>query len=84
MKIFVMERAVSFMLAAEGAFTTKNFPPFEMPLSSTFSGNLPGVVLLDGLKVAFSKTGDPHFLRLFKQERNKAFAAIWPGRSPRL
>src|SRR5882757_1569084 len=34
MKVFVMERAVSFMLAADGAFTAKNFPPFEMPLSS--------------------------------------------------
>lgn len=84
MKVFVMERAVSFLLASNEAFTVRNFPPFEMPLSPPFAGYLPGVVMLDAFKIAFSKTRDPWFLRCFKEERNKALAAIWPGRSPRL
>jgi len=77
MKIFLMERAVSFLLATLGHLRVKNFPPFQMPLTSPFDGHLQDVVVLDALKIAFSETGDPHFLRLFWHLRDKAIAAAW-------
>lgn len=83
MKIFIMERAVSFLLAAN-TFTTLNFPPFEIPVSNDFDGNQPSIVMYDALKVAFSKTGDPYYLHLFKQLRTFALTAVWPGMSTRL
>jgi len=76
MKIFVMERAVSFLLASR-AFSVRNFPPFQLPLSAPFIGHLADVVALDALKIAFSQTGDPHFIQLFKQVRDKAIARAW-------
>ena len=83
MKIFVMERVVSFLLAG-GKFATRNFPPFEMPLTSGFAAHLPNLVVYDALKMAYADTGDAHFLDLYKQLRREALAAVWPGRAPRL
>ena len=78
MKIFVMERAASFLLATSRDLRVRNFPPFQIPLSVPFNGHLQDVVALDALKIAFSDTGDPHYLRLFKQLRDRAVAAAWP------
>jgi hypothetical protein len=77
MKIFVMECAASFLLAASGAFRIRNFPPFQMPLCGPFVGHLADVVMLDALKIALSDTDDPHFLELYGQIRDKAIAATW-------
>jgi len=41
------------------------------------------LVLLDALKVAFSKTGDPHFLRLFQAEPEHGVRSGLGGPSPR-
>jgi hypothetical protein len=83
MKIFILERAASFLLATARS-TVAAFPPFKMPLTLPFRGYLPSVVMLDSLKIAFSDTGDPHFLDVFREERAKAIATVWPGRWPRL
>jgi len=84
MKVFVMERAISFLLATGEGFTAKNYPPFDLPLSPKFAGKLDIVVALDALKLAFCRTGDPSYLRRFREERKKVFAEVWPGLSPRL
>lgn len=76
MKVFVMERAVSFLLAASKAFTVKNFPPFEIPVASYFSGLLEEIVELDALKIAYAETGDRHFLRRYRQAQEKTLAAV--------
>ena len=79
MKIMVMERVVSLMLAS-GAFKTKNYPPFAMPLSAPFAGRLADLVALDALKIAYAETGDRQFLRLFEEQRNKLLASTTSGR----
>lgn len=76
MKIMVMERAVSLMLAAR-AFKTKNYPPFAMPLTAAFAGRLPQLVALDALKIAYAETGEQQFLRLFAEQRDKLVAETW-------
>jgi hypothetical protein len=75
MKIFVMERVASFLLATTESFATKNYPPFEMPLTPAFVGHLPELVILDALKIAFSETGDPHFLQVFTKIRKNILPA---------
>ncbi|HEY6241188.1 MAG TPA: hypothetical protein VIW78_10150 [Burkholderiales bacterium] len=82
MKIFIMERAVSYLLATSKDLATKNFPPFKMPVSSNFNGHLPDIVVLDALKIAFSETGEPYFFQLFRELRDKAVASVWPGNLP--
>jgi hypothetical protein len=77
MKIFVMERAVSYLLAGSAEFRVANFPPFQAPLCQSFTGRLADVVILDALKIAFSETNDPHFLQLFKQIRELVIATTW-------
>jgi hypothetical protein len=79
MKIMVMERVVSLMLAP-GAFKTKNYPPFAMPLTAPFAGRLADLVALDALKIAYTETGDRQFLRLFVEQRDKLLASALPNR----
>ena len=57
MKIMLMERVVSLLLASR-AFKTRNYPPFALPLSAAFAGRLPELVALDALKIAYAETGD--------------------------
>jgi hypothetical protein len=75
MKIFVMERAASFVLAS-GKFRVRNFPPFQIPVCDAFSGRLVDVVALDSLKIAYSETEDPDYLTLFMQMRDKALPRL--------
>jgi len=76
MKIFVMERAVSFLLAT-GAYETENFPPFQLALCPPMAGRMPDVVGLDALKLAFVQTGDPAYLRLYSQLRDRVVRSAW-------
>jgi len=48
MKIFVMERLASYLLATNG-FVTRSFPPFDMPLTPGFVGRIPNLVVFDAL-----------------------------------
>ena len=61
MKVFVMERAASFLLATSKTLAIRNFPPFEMPLTPRFVGRLPELVVLDALKIAFTETRESSF-----------------------
>jgi hypothetical protein len=75
MKVFVMERTVSFLLAGSDTFRVRNFPPFRIPVCKEFEGRIPDVVMLDSLKLAFSDTEDPEYLRLYVQLRDKILSA---------
>jgi hypothetical protein len=78
MKIMLMERAVSLLLASR-AFKVKNYPPFALPLSAPFAGRLPELVALDALKIAYAETGDQQFLQQFAERRDKLVALAWAG-----
>jgi len=82
MKIFVMERAVSFLLASSPAYTVTNFPPFQLPLCPELDGRLADVVMLDALKLAFAGTDDPNYLRLYAQLRDRVLAGTWLADKP--
>jgi len=79
MKVFVMERMASLLLAL-GSFATRNYPPFRLPLSAPFVGRLSEVVALDALKIAYADTGNPEFLRVYVEARDKLAAAAWFGK----
>jgi hypothetical protein len=74
MKIMLMERVVSLMLASR-AFRVRNYPPFEMPLSGPFAGRMPDLVALDALKIAYAETGDARFIQLFSEKRDSLLAS---------
>jgi hypothetical protein len=79
MKIMLMERLASFILAS-AAFQTKNYSPFSMPLTAAFAGHLAELIALDALKIAYRDTGDQQFLRLFVERRDKLLGATWFGK----
>jgi hypothetical protein len=78
MKIMLMERVVSLLLASR-AFKIRNYPPFSMPLSAPFVGRLSELVALDQLKIAYADSGDQQMLRQFVERRDKLVALAWPG-----
>jgi len=81
MKVFVMERAVSFLLLA-GSYEVRNFPPFQVPLCPELQGRLADVVMLDALKLAFARTDDAHYLQLYVQLRDRVVAGTWLAEKP--
>ena len=82
MKVFVMERAVSFLLAGPGGYTVANFPPFDLPMSGLFQGLREVLVELDALKRAFSETRDAGIARRFNELRDRTAVAAWPAGTP--
>jgi hypothetical protein len=83
MKIFILERVVSLLLATR-RFTVRNFPPFALPLSAPFVGHLPEIVALDALKIAYAQTGEKLFLRQFVERRDRLAALAWRAGAPGL
>jgi len=75
MKIFVMERAVSFLLVSLEVLRVWNFPPFQIPVAKYMEGRVPEIVMLDALKIALSQTADPDYVRLYMQLRDKVLAS---------
>ena len=76
-KVFVMERAVSFILATSKLFTVKIFPPFELPLSSQFrSVQMTDLFTLDALKIAFAETKNPGFLKNYRKLQSTTLTAV--------
>jgi hypothetical protein len=75
MKIMVLERMASFLLAS-GAFSIRNYPPFSMPLTAQFGGRLQEVQALDRLKIAYREGGDGQLMRDFLERRNALLAAV--------
>jgi hypothetical protein len=77
MKIFVMERAVTFLLATTPSFTVRNFPPFQMPITPGFRYLVDEIRRLDALKLAFAETGDPRTLELFRELQKPTIKVGW-------
>ena len=78
MKVMLMERIPSLLLSS-GAFPTRNYDPFLMPLSTAFAEHLPELKALDALKLAYVDSADPKYLRQFVEERARLLAAVgWP------
>lgn len=78
MKIFVVERMASLLLVAR-SFTVVNYPPFAMPLSVGFGGQLQEVMALDALKIAYTQSRDVRLQREFFERRGKLAALVWPA-----
>jgi hypothetical protein len=78
MKIFVMERVVTFLLSTSG-FKVATFPPFRIPLSWEFEGHFSEIVMLDALKLSFSRTDNPDYMRLYVQLRDRLLAKLAPA-----
>jgi len=76
MKIFVMERVASLLLAS-GRFSVRNYPPFDMPVSAPFVGHEQELMALDALKIAYARTRDVQLLRQFVQRRDRLVALAW-------
>jgi hypothetical protein len=70
LKIMLMERIPSFMLARE-RFRVVNYPPFALPLSYTFRDKLTEVMQLDAWKAAYRDRGDEAAIRQFVVLRNQ-------------
>jgi hypothetical protein len=67
LKIFLMERVASTLLADSRGFSVSSFPPFEMAFSHPFFNAVFAELLeLDALKIALSATGDPHYLKCYR------------------
>lgn len=79
MKIMVLERMASFLLAS-GAFTIRNYRPFEMPLSELFTGRLAEIKELDRLKVEFRQTGNGKIIEEFLGRRDAVLKAVADSR----
>ena len=83
-KIFVMERAASFLLCTNSTFLVKNFSPFQFPVVRPFQSRIEELIALDNLKIAYCRTGEKHLFESFKNTRDRLIESIWPSAPPRL
>src|SRR5437899_11446699 len=74
MKIMVMERVVSLMLAS-GAFKTRNYPPFPFPSARPLAGALLDPVPVMPRNTPKCSTADGHFRRHSQSQRTGIVAA---------
>lgn len=75
MKVFVMERIATHLLATEPGLTIVNYPPFDIPVAPYFSGLMSELMQLDALKLAYSKSHDPEMLRRYRDLQASTLAA---------
>jgi hypothetical protein len=75
MKIMVLERMVSLMLAW-GNFRVLNYAPFAIPLTSQFEGCLDELQELDRLKIAYATQGDRQLLQQYVHKRDRLLAYV--------
>ena len=74
MKIFVMERVVSTLLATTPGLKVVNYPPFEMPLSEeSWLPYFDNLVAMDASKLAFLHTGNEIYMTAFRNTQK----AVW-------
>lgn len=78
MKIMVLERLVSLMLAW-GDFRIRNYEPFAIPVSPPFQDHLAELQALDRLKIAYRTAGDQAALQQFVQRRDKLLGSVRVG-----
>ncbi len=66
MKIFLMERMVSALLTINPSWKVANFRPFALPVHPGWAGALTYLAALDALKRAYRNSGDPIYIRSFR------------------
>lgn len=74
MKVFMMERIVTLLLATTRDLAVVNYPPFELPLASYFSNLRAEVMQLDALKIAYAESGDVALLSQYRALQEKTIA----------
>ncbi len=92
MKIFLLERSVSALLAADRTWTVAPFQPLRMPVSHPwFAAHAGDIERLDALKRDYARSGAAEALQTFRTAQAAAFAAAdhpwhaaWAARKERL
>jgi hypothetical protein len=70
-KVFVIERIASLLLATSNNWQVTVYDPFKLPFSDAkVSRERNGLVQLDALKIAFANNGRHEYLKLFNDIRN--------------
>lgn len=65
-KVFVMERLVSLLLASEPHWNVRVFNPINLPLGrKDMAGKVPELIMMDALKQAAASTGWPEYGKAF-------------------
>jgi hypothetical protein len=79
MRIFVMERMASYLMATMPGVRTCSYKPFAMPVSSErLADRGADIVRLDALKLAYLATGDTNYISLFQFERDRILGErVW-------
>ncbi len=78
-KVFLQERAASFLLTTQPAWRTKAADPFPMCWSTSRFRDYPiDAFISDALKIAFREQGYPEFMQAFAQIRGRFAAGAAP------
>jgi hypothetical protein len=74
MKIFIMERMASVLLATNPGFKVVNFPPYEIPVSEERWANFgQQIVALEALKRAYRQTRNLQYIHTFRALQSSVF-----------
>ncbi len=69
-KVFIIERIVSLVLAADPRWRVHHFDPLRLPMSGSIVSGYPAdLLVLDALKTAAIETRRGHYLEMFQQIR---------------
>lgn len=73
-KVFVIERVTSLLLWSQRQWTVETFNPILLPQASAkllqVAGG-PDLMVLDALKIAYTKSGTEHYLALYRHFRDQ-------------
>lgn len=83
LKIFLMERVMSMLLATDRGLKVVNYPPFELPPShESWQPLFDNLVVLDSLKASYLATEDVRYMNVYvtiRQAVNEAFNTAFPS-----
>jgi hypothetical protein len=71
LKVFIMERMVSFLLATGSSWTARAYDPFAMSISAHFAQHLHASILCDALKIAFRTQGHEEYMTKYLELLNQ-------------
>jgi hypothetical protein len=77
MKVFIVERLASFIIATNTNIKVKTFNPMELPLSDQFWNRFKGqLCILDSLKISFQTNPLIQYAQEFEKIRNEILAVL--------
>lgn len=80
MKVFLIERIASLILATSNEFTVIPYPPYAMQMKGIVAALPPELVALDALKIAWSATDDLTYLQVYRKAQRHYLSTVY-GRS---